>query len=96
MVYRQVVHVKPLTKDRYRRTIAWVSVGNESLNKELVRAGLAWWFRRYAPHDRDLEYLEMEARKARAGLWSHPDPVPPWKFRHSKRRPVRQSDGTSP
>ena len=25
-----------------------------SLNRELVRAGLAWWYRHYAPRDREL------------------------------------------
>ena len=51
--------------DRYGRTVDRVPVDGRSLNKELVRAGLAWWFRRYAPNDRELARLELEARVAR-------------------------------
>lgn len=95
MVYRQVVNVEPVTQDRYGRTVAWVSVDDRSLNRELVRAGLAWWFCRYAPQDHNLEQLEQEARKTMTGLWSHSNPVPPWEYRAEKRRRVRPVDGRS-
>ena len=36
-----------------------------SLNKELLRAGLAWWYQHCAPRDGDLATLEVEARRAR-------------------------------
>jgi len=52
-----------------------------SLNRELVRAGFAWWYRRYAPDDETLEQLEREARGAKRGLWVDPDAVPPWEWR---------------
>ena len=39
-----------------------------SLNRELVRAGFAWWYRRYAPDDTTLDQLEREARGAQRGL----------------------------
>ena len=60
-----------------------------SLNRELVTAGLAWWYRQYS-HDQSLgelslEELEVEARAAERGLWENPHPIPPWKFRKSKR-----------
>jgi micrococcal nuclease len=43
MVFGKVVNVEPVDRDRYGRTVAWVSVSGKSLNKELLRAGLAWW-----------------------------------------------------
>jgi len=51
-----------------------------------VRAGMAWWYRRYAKEqtaeDRErYEAAENEARKAGVGLWSEPDAVPPWEWR---------------
>jgi hypothetical protein len=49
--------------------------GRTLLHHELVRAGLAWWFRRYAPGDRKLERLESEARRARRGLRRDADRV---------------------
>jgi endonuclease YncB( thermonuclease family) len=54
------------------------------LNHELVRAGLAWWFQRYARHDGDLKELESEARIARRGLWVDENPLPPWEFRRNR------------
>jgi endonuclease YncB( thermonuclease family) len=81
MVFGKVVGVEPVDRDRYGRTVAWVSLNGKSLNKELLRAGLAWWFRWYAPDRVDLARLEKESRAAKVGLWSMPNPVPPWGFR---------------
>ncbi len=56
-----------------------------TLNQELVKAGYAWWYRKYAPGNIVLEKLETEARDAKLGLWQDPTPVPPWTFRKLKR-----------
>jgi endonuclease YncB( thermonuclease family) len=55
-----------------------------SLNQELVRAGLAWWSRQYAPHDTTLAQLEAEARAAKRGLWADAAPLPPWEWRKAR------------
>lgn len=78
--------------DRYGRTVAVVTIGGKVVNHELVRAGLAWWYRQYAPGDRTLERLENEARRAKRGLWADKSPTPPWEFRRGGSR----SSGTSP
>lgn len=54
------------------------------LNKELVKAGLAWWYCKYSM-DQSLAQLELEAREAKIGLWQDPKPVPPWVFRKRQR-----------
>jgi hypothetical protein len=36
--------------------------------------------RKYAPHNRELERLEKEAREAKRGLWSDSHAIPPWEF----------------
>jgi micrococcal nuclease len=86
MVFGKNVTVDTVGQDRFGRTIAWVAVQRASLNRELIRAGLAWWYRKYAASHKDLEQLEQEAQKARKGLWSLADPVPPWEFRRERRR----------
>jgi micrococcal nuclease len=48
-----------------------------NLNHEIVKAGFAWWFRRYAPNDEMLKRLEEEARLAKRGLWADKNPIPP-------------------
>jgi endonuclease YncB( thermonuclease family) len=86
LAFGKVVTVHPRTRDRYGRIVADVTLPDgRSLNHELVRRGLAWWFRRYAPHDLSLSRVEAEARAARIGLWSQPDPTPPWEWRRSGR-----------
>ncbi|MBI4964776.1 MAG: thermonuclease family protein [Desulfomonile tiedjei] len=82
--FGKIAQVLPADRDEYGRTVAWVSVEGKSLNKELVRAGLAWWYRRYAEDNLELRDLESEALKNKLGLWSKPNPVPPWLFRRTK------------
>ena len=48
VVFGKFVEVQPVTTDQYGRTVAWVTVEEKSLNKELVKAGMAWWFKMYA------------------------------------------------
>src|SRR2546426_12152903 len=88
MVFGKTVTLHVTDTDRYGRTVADVILPDgRVLNRELVAAGLAWWYRRYAPHDRILERLEAEARAARRGLWADPEPGPPWCWRrHQKGR----------
>ncbi len=74
-------------RDRYGRTVGVVLLPDgRSLNHELVRAGLAWWYRRYAPDDETLAQLERDARGAERGLWADAEPVPPWEWRIMRKR----------
>jgi len=66
--------------DGYGRTLARVAVDGVDLGEAQVRDGMAWVYRRYTK-DRALIALEDDARAARRGLWSLPDPEPPWRFR---------------
>lgn len=84
-VHDQTVTVFPVETDQYGRTVADVLMPDgESLNEALVEAGLAWWFRRYAPDNARLQELEIGARQARRGLWRDTDPIPPWEFRRGR------------
>ena len=44
----KVVKVWPTDTDRYGRTIAFIFVGSTDLNKELLKAGLAWHYKQYS------------------------------------------------
>ena len=81
-----VVH----TTDRYGCLVGEVLLPDgRSLNQELVKAGMAWWYRQYAPNDATLAQLEAEARTAKRGLWADTHPVPPWEWRKGNRRAAR-------
>jgi endonuclease YncB( thermonuclease family) len=77
------VSVRVTDVDRYGRAVGRVILpGGQELNRLLVAQGLAWWYRSYAPDNRDLQRLEQTAREAGRGLWSQEDPTPPWEWRH--------------
>ena len=84
LVSGQVVIVRDYGPDRHGRRLAEVVLANgRNVNRELVRLGWAWWFRKYS-HDAVLGTLEAEARAAGRGLWADPHPIPPWEWRASK------------
>ncbi len=81
---RGEIRFTEIDRDRYGRIVAWVFVDSLNLNKELVRHGLAWHYKRHSS-DNTLARLEDSARTAKAGLWSDPNPIPPWEFRRQRR-----------
>lgn len=85
LVFQEDVTVTVVDRDSYGRLVADVTLADgRSLNRELLKAGMAWWYRRYS-RDPTLGALERDARSARRGLWVDPNPTPPWKFRHAQR-----------
>lgn len=84
LVKGKVVRLEPHGEDRYGRLLAVVVVGSVRCNESLLRAGLAWWYRKYSPSERIYEGLERVARAGRVGLWGAPH-VAPWEFRHPGR-----------
>ena len=85
LVAGKSVKVWPTDTDRYGRTIAFVFVGSKDLNKELLKAGLAWHYKKYS-RDPELAKLEFEARSKKVGLWKEPDQIAPWEWRKNKRK----------
>ncbi len=85
LAFGKVVTVRVSTRDRYGRLVARVAVPDgKDLSAELVKAGFAWHYKRYSK-DKQLAALEVEARKARVGLWVDAKPIPPWEWRRAKR-----------
>jgi micrococcal nuclease len=81
LVFQKNVSVNVFGTDRYGRTLGEVVLpGGVSLNKELVKNGFAWHYKKYS-NDLELAQLEIEARNAKIGLWTDPSPAPPWEFR---------------
>ena len=95
LVFGKDVLVEWEKRDRYKRIVGKVWVQPASCptcpmtldaGHAQITVGLAWWFRKYAreqsPQDRGAyEFSEQEARARRVGLWSNPDPMPPWEWR---------------
>jgi len=91
MAYGKEIYVEWFKKDRYGRTIGkLVTKQGQDINLEQINSGMAWHYKKYekeqAWEDR-LLYAEAEVRaeRTRVGLWSAPNPVPPWEYRKEKR-----------
>ncbi|XAI95637.1 hypothetical protein [Microcystis phage Mae-JY22] len=72
--------VKVQTYDRYGRAVGRVFCEGVDANREQLARGLAWLYVAFAT-DESLIEVEAEAREARRGLWSEPNPTPPWEWR---------------
>ncbi|RTE53959.1 thermonuclease family protein [Arenibacter aquaticus] len=67
--------------DRNGRLIGVIfNKDNINVNKEMVKLGMAWHFKKYSD-DMSYDDLEREAREAKVGLWSDPNPIAPWDYR---------------
>ena len=85
-VFRRTVQVAPSGEDRYGRLLARLRVDGRDVNRDMVREGHAWVYRRYATEN----WLpdEAAARQSGLGLWSLGvgASVPPWAWRGGERR----------
>lgn len=81
--YGKEVLIEKTGLDRYGRILAFVYVGDTCVNKYLIEIGMAWHYKKYN-NDSLLAKLEIEAREKKIGLWSQPDPIPPWEWRKNK------------
>ena len=81
-----------LKKDVFRRWLVRIEVNGEDLGETLLSEGHAWFFRRYqsdlSPEVRSrYDRAERDARARKRGLWQDSEPVAPWDYRASKRKP---------
>ena len=84
LVSGRSVTVHVTDKDKYGRSIAHITTDQGlDLSTELIRAGLAWWYRQYS-RNLQLGFLETQARDAHRGLWIDPNPTPPSVWRHAR------------
>ena len=88
---RDVV-VQGLTRNKEGRVFAEVLLQDgRNVGHELLKEGLAWW-QKSTSSDASLETLEELARAERKGLWSQPNPVPPWKWKATKKTSRKYSN----
>jgi endonuclease YncB( thermonuclease family) len=92
----QQVLLEPVSQDQYDRVVAVVFLQDRNINRELVRQGHAWAYRRYMRRsDRELCQLEDRARRERTGLWATAAAHAPWEHRSTKGKGPYSSYGKS-
>lgn len=79
-ILNQKVMVKITTKDFYQRYLGEIFRNGISINEQLIEEGCAWVYVHYTK-DKNLLFLEKEARLEKKGLWSQKSPVAPWIWR---------------
>lgn len=78
LIAGEVVEVKENGKDRYKRTIGIVYLGNTDMNAQMVENGYAWAYRKFS---KKYTPQESKAKKQGLGLWRDKEPIPPWEWR---------------
>jgi endonuclease YncB( thermonuclease family) len=81
LLFGKDVRIETHGRDKHRRTLGTVFQGEVNVNHALVKEGWCWWFSKYVPKDAVLKQLEQEAKDAKKGLWTDPNPTPPWLYR---------------
>lgn len=84
----RTVEIQEMDRDKYGRIVGIVyHIGKQSLNRELLENGLAWYYGDFCKQDfcKEWKRIEQTARKNRVGLWSNKKSMPPWDWRKKER-----------
>lgn len=80
MVFGKEVKIEWKERDKYKRIIGEVFVGDCRVCLAMVQEGFAWHYVQYSK-DPAIAKAEKEARDAKKGLWADAKPIPPWEYR---------------
>ena len=81
----KTVRVEYSSTDQYGRILGIIFLGETDINLQMVKDGCAW---HYSHFDKTPSYAaaEIDARRAKRGLWRDQSPIPPFMFRRAKDR----------
>ncbi len=94
-LHANYLEIQEMAKDKYNRIIAKVLIVQPSewnikidLIPSLINSGYAWVSDKYCKDDicQEWKKLQAEAKKKKIGLWSQPNPIPPWEWRKRKKK----------
>ena len=77
--------VKWLDKSKTAFVRAWVPAKSDKepeidIGLELIKRGFGWYDGSTFDGDAEYQSAEAKAREAKRGLWSQPNPIPPWDY----------------
>ena len=82
MLSDQKLYLETKAVDRYGRTVGIIfNADGHEVNLQMVCAGHAWWYERYAKGALDYKQCQQDARNNERGLWVDENPVAPWDWR---------------
>ena len=77
-------------KDKYKRLLGVISLDEVDVNLEMIKAGAAWHFKKYAKFDQAKEQYQIydenehQAKLKKIGLWKE-KAISPWLWRKNKK-----------
>lgn len=79
LIARKEVTVEVKGKDRYKRILGVVYLGEVNINAEMIRAGYAWNYK----YSKDKYYIKLQekAKAEKKGLWKDKNAIDPWQWR---------------
>lgn len=88
-VFGKTVKFIETSTDRYGRSIAQIYYDNDKyLSKEVIKAGMGWWYFSYSKDD-SLGKLQEKAQQNKIGLWQDINAIEPWEYRKMKREQAK-------
>ena len=96
--FNKEVRVDIKDVDQYGRLVGEIFLSSgERLNSLVVKEGMAWWYKRYAPNDSEFGRLQFNAMDKKKGLWSDSAvPIAPWDFRRKGNTTQSPTSTASP
>lgn len=90
MIGNKTVTVEYSKRDRYGRIVGKILYQGKDINLEMVRAGLAWHYKKYQKEQSKLDrnlYAAADSfvKTNEIGLFKEKNAVPPWKWRKNKK-----------
>lgn len=81
-IYLKTIKYIITDTDRYGRSIAMIfyDSDNKYLSAEIIKAGMGWHYKKYST-SKELQDLEITAKKNKKGLWIDSNPVEPSAWR---------------
>jgi len=82
----RVAKVEVVDRDQWKREVCELTAMDASTGEvtelalELLKSGLAWFDQSDVPRSEAYRQAELDAREKKIGIWSQPNPIPPWEF----------------
>ncbi len=91
LIGNKYVRVEYKKRDRYGRIVGKVLYQDKDINLEMIRAGLAWHYKKYQKEQSKLDrnlYAAADSfvRTNEIGLFQDIDALAPWEFRKLRRK----------
>ena len=91
LVRRGGIRMEEIATDRYGRCVGLLyrrrAGRGQSINRAMVRSGMAYWYRQYGGRDLGFPEAEADAKSKRRGVWRERGGAQrPWDYRADQRR----------